>query len=83
VSIFNNADIIAGLHGSGFSNIVFSKKGVKVLEFKSEKTGNVIKNLAKNCKLNHISIVGDLIKPAPNQQGLINININSLTDKIN
>jgi len=82
VSIFNNADVIAGLHGSGFSNIVFSKKDVKVIEFKSEQTGNVIENLAKNCKLNHISIIGDLIKPAPNQQGVINININSLIEQI-
>ena len=55
---------------------------MKVIEFKSEKTGNVIENLAKNCKLNHISIIGDLIKPAPNQQGVININIDSLIEQI-
>jgi len=57
VEIFKNAKFVIGLHGSGFANIVFSKPGTKILEIQSTKSGNVISNLAKKCKLNYKKII--------------------------
>ncbi|MBL6857612.1 MAG: glycosyltransferase family 61 protein [Pelagibacteraceae bacterium] len=57
VKLFNNAKFIIGLHGGGFANLIFSKQGTKVIEIASEKSGDVILNLAKKCKLDFRRIV--------------------------
>ena len=31
--IFNEAEVVIGAHGAGFTNLVFCEKGTKVLEF--------------------------------------------------
>jgi capsular polysaccharide biosynthesis protein len=56
VKLFYNAKTIVGLHGAGFANIIYSKPGTKVLEFKSTNAGDAIKNLALNNKLNYNDI---------------------------
>lgn len=78
VRLFNNAESIIGLHGAGFSNLVFCEPGTKVLEFKSETAGDVIGNLAKKNKLIFNSITEPIdtshryvIKD--NQMGYLNI----------
>jgi len=83
VSLFNNIEQVVGLHGAGFANIVFCKPGTKVLELKSNTAGDVIKNLAKTNNLDYssISITSDF--EIKNQQGLINIPLDKLGEKIN
>lgn len=79
VRIFQEAKIIVGLHGAGFANIIFSKKGIKVIELKSKTTGNTIKNLATTCNLNYKNIsTSQKNKEFKGQQGNIFINIKKL-----
>ena len=84
VNFFNSANLIVGLHGAGFANLVFCKKGTKILEIKSNMAGNVIKNLALSNELQHESID---IKPIGheenNQFGNIVVNIEDLKEKLN
>ena len=56
VSIFNSAEIIIGLHGAGFANIVFAQKNTKIIELKSKTAGKVIENLANSNNLIYKSI---------------------------
>ncbi len=56
VNIFNNAQIIVGLHGAGFANISFCKPGTKVIELKNNSDDPVIKNLSLTNKLLHKAI---------------------------
>ena len=57
VKIFNSAEIILGIHGAGFSNIVFCQKNTKVVEIRSTHTGKMYENLAINNKLNYDKII--------------------------
>ena len=83
VKIFQEAKIIVGLHGAGFGNIIFSKKGTKVIELKSKTSGNAIKNLAITCNLNYKKIsTGQKNKELKRQQGNIFINIKKLNKVI-
>ena len=45
INLFHNAKQIVGLHGAGFANLIFSKPGTFVLEFKSDVAAPVIGNL--------------------------------------
>ena len=56
IKIFNNAEIIIGLHGAGFANICFCKPGTRIIEIKSTKTKQVIENLARTNDLFYKSI---------------------------
>lgn len=79
VKIFQSAKIVVGLHGAGFANIVFCKKGTKIIELQSSTSGNVIQNLAKKCKLNYIKLTAkSKNKKFKKQFGNISININKL-----
>ena len=82
VNLFHNANCIVGLHGAGFANTVFCKEKTKVIEFRSTNAGPVIENLAKKNDLNYHSIISEPEKISeynyPNQQGSINIPIDSL-----
>ena len=79
VKIFNNAEIIAGLHGAGFANLCFCKPGTKVIEFKTTSLENSIKNLAINNKLIYKSISGQIPEYGErNQFGHVNVSINLL-----
>jgi len=78
VKIFNQAEIIIGLHGAGFANLSFCKPGTKIVELKTEGE-KVIENLAVNNKLIYKSVSS---KPSAfdnkNQFGHIHISIDSL-----
>ena len=83
VELFNNAEYIVGLHGGGFANLAFCKPGTKVIEFKSYTAGQAIENLAKKNNLNYKSINAEAKHVYkynfPNQQGHIQISIDSLS----
>ena len=78
IKIFNNAEIIVGLHGAGFSNISFCKTGTKVIELKNTTDGKVIENLALNNNLIYKSINCEAVKFKVAQFGHINVPIESL-----
>ena len=83
VSLFNNAEYIVGLHGAGFSNLAFCKKGTKVLEIRSDHTGDMYKNLAITVGANYDAIVekGEKIQSIY-QLGDIRVNLEKLLNKI-
>ena len=79
IKIFNNAEIIIGLHGAGFANMCFCKPGTKIIEIKSNKTQKVIENLANT---NHLFYKSISCKPtkfiSENSFGHINVSIDLL-----
>ena len=84
VKLFHNAECIVGLHGGGFANIVFCKPNTKIIELRSLGPGAPIENLAKKNNLNYTSLAvkGERSPEVnfPNQQGVIHIPINNLSD---
>ena len=82
VELFHNVECIVGLHGGGFANLAFCKPGTKVIELRSSNAGTPIENLAKKNDLNYNSIIVEAKQIEkfnfPNQQGSIQIPINSL-----
>ncbi len=83
VHIFNNADYIVGLHGAGFANLAFCKNNTKIIEFRTEKTGKVIENIAK---LNNLKFRSIICKPISHdyseQSGHIKISLDILEQKL-
>ncbi len=83
VELFNNAECVVGLHGSGFGNIAFCQPNTKIIEIKSLTAGDVIGNLAKKINLNYKSIdlkAKEIYKfNFPNQQGSVVVPINILS----
>jgi|TARA_B110000881_G_scaffold208912_1_gene214546 hypothetical protein len=79
VALFHNAEVVIGLHGAGFANIVFCKTGTKIIEMRSNTAGDVIKNLAISNKLiyHDISCIPKTIN-YNNQLGDIQINLENL-----
>ena len=83
VHYFNNADYIVGLHGAGFANISFCRAGTKIMEFRMEKAGTVIENLAKKNNLEYDSIILKLEDPNYDKQsGHIRVPLNIIKEKI-
>ena len=82
VKIFNNAEIIIGLHGAGFANLCYCKPGTKIIEFKSTTDGKMFENLAISNSLVYKSINSEAIKFKVAQYGHINVSINSLKKTI-
>ena len=79
IKIFNNAEIIIGLHGAGFANMCFCKPGTKIIEIKSTKTKQVIENLARTNDLFYKSISFEPTNfVSENSFGQINVSINLL-----
>ena len=79
IKIFNNAEIIVGLHGAGFANMCFCKPDTKIVEIKSTKTKQVIENLARTNGLFYKSISFEPTNfVSENSFGQINVSINSL-----
>ena len=83
INLFYNAKQIVGLHGAGFANLIFSKPGTFVLEFKTQDAAPVIGNLANKIGLNFEEMS---IKPRESlnkdQQGLIYVPIKDLENKL-
>ncbi len=78
IGIFNDAEIIVGLHGAGFANLPFCKKNTKIIEFRTIETGEIIENIAKSNGLNFQSIKITPDSLSDKQNGLINVPINEL-----
>ena len=79
IKLFRNANFIIGLHGAGFANMVFSKPNTKIIEIASYKSGDVILNLAKKCKLNYKRIIEkNLSYSLKFQNSHINVDITKL-----
>jgi capsular polysaccharide biosynthesis protein len=83
ICIFNNAKVIVGLHGAGFANLVFCKKGTKIIEIMSKTSGNQIRNMAYQNKLKYISLVGKSKVATSSQQGNLEISLKELKKKLN
>ena len=84
VQHFNNAEYIIGLHGAGFANLTFCKKNTKVIEFRMEKTGKVIENLAIKNNLKFKPIIRSVRNSDPGKQsGHIEIPLTTLDETIN
>jgi len=75
--IFNHAKIVIGLHGAGFANLIFSKKGTKIIEIGSLnwKDTDAYKKLSTNLNLNYKRI---LIKKEENNPQIIKLPLNVL-----
>jgi hypothetical protein len=76
VELFKNANFIIGLHGAGFANMLFCRKGTKIIEIASRDSGDVILSLAKKCKLNYKRIIGENVSTKlrfQNAHTLVNI----------
>ena len=78
IEIFNNAEIIIGLHGAGFANLCFCKKGTKVLELKTTTDGKMYENLALTNGLKYKAIKIEASKYKMAQFGHINVPIDTL-----
>jgi len=82
VLTFNNAEVIVGLHGAGFTNIVFCKPNAKVIELSANPLDHVIKSLAIKNNLVHKLVSCDSNGTNQhNQFGHIKVSIEEL-DKI-
>ena len=79
VEIFNNADVIVGLHGAGLANLCFCKAGTKLVELKNNTAGTQYENLAIKNGLIYKSISCQPSKfDYKNQFGHINVPIKKL-----
>jgi capsular polysaccharide biosynthesis protein len=79
VLIFNNADIIVGLHGAGLANLCFCRTGTKLIELKSNTAVVQYENLAIKNRLIYKSISCQPSKfDYKNQFGHINVPIKKL-----
>ena len=82
VNIFNRAKVIVGLHGAGFANIVFCRKGTHIIEILSKTTGNEFRSLAISNKLIYHSLFGIPKSKTLRQQGHIEVSLNLLKKRI-
>ena len=83
VGIFNQANIIIGLHGAGFANLVFCKKGTKVIEILNNTTGDLYKNLALTNKLLYYPFISQTKQKTKDQEGVFEVSLNQLKKKVN
>jgi capsular polysaccharide biosynthesis protein len=62
ISLFQNADVIAGAHGSAFANLIWSRPGTKVIDLMPDQwigywgdSGIPERWVARLCSANHLS----------------------------
>ena len=79
IQIFNKATVIVGNHGAGFTNLLFSKKKTKVIEFRNPYTSDAIKNMCYQLDLRYFKmsckIIGENTK---DQNSNIKVDIKKL-----
>ena len=78
VKIFNNAEIVIGLHGAAFANLCFCKPGTKVFELGTATSGKMIENMAVINGLIHKTISCVPREYEYNQSGHINVSMDLL-----
>jgi hypothetical protein len=72
IKLFSNANIIISMFGAELSNLIFCKKGTKVLEIKNNKRLNDFKNISIKCKLKHHQInLKPIYKSSVLQNGIL------------
>ena len=75
----NNAKIIVGAHGAGFTNLTFSNNGAKVIEIRPKNNPNTVyRRLSEINKLDYNLIETSPLSETLNQNGDIFINIESI-----
>ena len=83
IGIFNSAKIIVGNHGAGFTNLVFCKKNVRVVEFRDINSAKLFKKISKDLGLNYKSILGQKVgKDKKNQNNNLVISIKKINNLI-
>ena len=79
IKIFNDAEIVVGLQGAGFTNLVWSNNKTKIIELRSKYTNKLYQNLAKQNKINFNFIESEPIGSSiAKHYGAININLEEL-----
>ena len=79
IYLFSNADIIVGPHGAAFSNIIFSKKGMNLIELIPNNHPSIkCKKISKILNLNYKKIELQYILNKKSENGDIKIEINQL-----
>ncbi len=81
INIFHGAEIIVGLHGAGFSNLLFSEPGTRVIEIKPAHVGDQLQKLGEKLNLHYTNFVSETRGEKydfPNQLGSILVNLKEL-----
>ena len=79
IYLFNNAKIVIGAHGAGFTNLTFSNNGTKVIEIRPKININTVyKRLSEINKLDYNLIETSPLSETLNQKGDIFVNIESI-----
>ena len=80
IKLFNDAQIVIGLHGAGLANLIWCNKYTKIIELKSKNTNRIYENLAKVNGIKYISLSSKPVKdPIYKHYGIIEVNINKLS----
>ena len=82
ISIFHNAQIILGLHGAGFANLVFCKPTTKVIELRTKNTGKILQNIGLKNNLDFHALEYDPKMLSDNQNGLIEVDVEQIESLI-
>ena len=85
IYLFNNADIIIGPHGAAFTNIIFSKPGMKLIELIPKNHGSIkCEKISKILNFKYKRVTLDVVKSEiPEIKGDIKIDIDELEKIIN
>ena len=59
INIFHSADIIVGMHGAGFSNLLFSEPNTRVIEIKPTHVGDMYQKLGEKLGLNYFNLTSE------------------------
>ena len=79
IKLFSKAKIIVCMFGAELSNLVFCKKGTKIIEIKNNRKLDDYKNLSKKCSLKHVQInLKPIFKTKVIQNGILNCNIKKI-----
>ena len=78
IGLFNSAKIIIGPHGAAFTNLIFCKKGTKIIEIKPKDRPNNYKYISKLHNLKYKQIITPKVKNV-NEKGDMYLSIKSLS----
>ncbi len=84
INVFHSAETIVGLHGAGFSNLLFCEPGTHVVEIKPSHFGNMYQKLGEKLNVRYTNLTSeaqDRSYEYPNQLGSILVDLKKL-DKI-
>ena len=81
IRLFQKCRIVVGMYGAGLTNIIFCKKGCKVIQLKNFKVDDLYENIAKKLGLKFFSIKGKKIGKKISKRifdGTIYVDLNKL-----